>query len=182
MRKGLYIFTNFLMAIFLFVMGVAAAAAITIVLFVIGIYLIFTGLKAFTDPYIYDEDGYAKDRLSFGSQLFACALFAVPGIFIIRLTDSAVEGGTFLGLFMGVFFIVFGYLRFRKCRNEACSFYVEGFAKVCSYLYPIAILVAGVLFSISPFNSGMLLELASVLLVVASVLWMIRTVLVVKQN
>ena len=45
MRKGLYIFTNFLMAIFLFVMGVSAAVATTIVLFVIGIYLIGTGLK-----------------------------------------------------------------------------------------------------------------------------------------
>jgi hypothetical protein len=182
MRKGLYIFVNLLMAILLFFMGAAAAGAITLLLYVAGIYLIILGCSAFVKPYIYDEDGYVTDIMGFGSQCLACAIFAIPGILLIKFADSVVEANLIVELFAGIFFIIFGLVRLRKSTNEAYDYYVEGFANVCTYLYPLLMVGGGVCYILSGYVDPSFAGIGSIALIASSVLWIVRTFMVVSQN
>ena len=172
MSKGLFAVSTYIMALLLFGMGIFASAAITLMLYVIGIFLIISGLAMFA--------GDGDDASSLGAKLIACAIFAVPGYLIIKFSENLVNSGSFVGLFMGIFFIIFAIVRFKKCLREALEFYVFGFAAVCSFLYPLCMLLAGVCFIFT--SVDFLAYLGSLLVIASSVLWIVRTSIIVKDN
>ena len=172
MGKVWFVISNFLLALLVLIIAFTASAAMVLVMYLIGLMLILLGCSAFAN----------SGEFNLGT-LLGAALFVVPGVLLMKFAKHIVEGSDgFMLLFMGIFVIIFAIIRFAKCAREADDLYIEGFASTCSVLYPLCMLLAGIGFILSFVFSEGWAVVAMLLMAASSILWMIRTVIIVRDN
>ena len=175
-----YFIKNFLLAILVFAAGCAASTALAVLLIVFGIILIFTGLSALGTYFFVNNDGNVE-YMGVGSQLLAAAIFCVPGYLLIKFADTIVHSFEWFTVLAGAFFVIMGIWRARVCNREAYEVYVSKAPAVLSYVYPLAMMGGGAALAFSYIRPA-LDGLASFLLVLAPILWIVRAVLVCRDN
>ena len=172
MGKVWFAISNFLLALLLLAIGVVASTAMLIMLYILGLVLILAGCSVFANT----------GEFSAGT-LAGAALGVVPGVLLMKFADKVADAfGYYAFLFMGIFFIIFAFFRFAKCARETEDFYVEGFAAVCSVLYPLSMLLSGVGYILGFVLSDGWTVAGALLMIASSILWMIRTVIIVRDN
>jgi hypothetical protein len=175
-----YFIKNLLLAGLLMVAGFATSFAVSLLLVILGIVLIFTGLSA-VGTYFFVNDSGNVEYMGCGTQAFACAMFAVPGYLLIKFADRIVHSFEWFVILTGLFFVVVGIWRARACNAEAYEVYVGKSASILSWVYPFAMIGGGAALGLSYLYPS-LESLASLLLIVSPILWMVRAVLVYQDN
>ena len=177
---GWYFIKNFLLAALVFVAGCAASTAVAILLVIFGILLIYTGLSALGTYFFVGGDGNIE-FMGIGTQLLVAAVFCVPGYFLIKFADTIVHSFEWFTVLAGVAFLLMGIWRARACNREAYEVYVSKVPSILSYVYPIALMGGGAALGFSYIRPS-LDVLASLLLVLAPILWIVRAVLIYRDN
>ena len=175
-----YFIKNLFLAGLVMVAGFATSFAVSLLLIILGIILIFTGLSA-VGTYFFVNDSGNIEYMGCGTQALVCAVFAVPGYLLIKFADRIINSFEWFVILTGVFFVVIGIWRARACNAEAYEVYVGKSASILSYVYPIAMIGGGAALGFSYIRPS-LEGLATLLLVVAPILWMVRAVLVYRDN
>lgn len=179
MNKILYMIVNILLAGTFFILGISLVAAVWLLLIILGIYLIVKGFMNVGEYFYVRGDG-SIGYSSAGSQIFFLAVYVLAGIGCFKLYDKLVDSAWF-DILAGVIFVVLGALRLRSCRQEPYKHYVPQSANILGYVYPFMQMAGGVALC-ATFKVESLSTLACVLFVAASVVWIVRAVLVVREN
>lgn len=179
MNKVLYMIVNILLAGTFFILGISLVVAVWLLLIVFGIYLIIKGFANVGEDYYVREDG-SIGYSSAGSQIFTLIAYIVAGIGCFKLYGKLVSSEWF-DIVAGLVFVVLGVLRLRSCRQEPSKHYVPQSANILGYVYPFMQMAGGVALC-ATFKVESLSTLACVLFTAASVVWIVRAVLVVREN
>ena len=174
-----YFVKNLLLAGLVMVAGLASTLALSLLLIVFGIILIFTGLSAVGTYFFEGSNGI--EYMGCGTQALVCAIFAVPGYLMIKYAGHIVGSYEWFVIITGLFFVIVGIWRARAANAEAYELYVGKAASILSVVYPLAMIGGGAALGFSYIRPS-LEGLASLLLIVAPVLWMVRAVLVYQDN
>lgn len=177
-RKFLYVLLNIVTAFMIMGMGGGtAASAFSIVLDILGIILIVSGISIFGQTFFGDRDADYYEDMPMSSQIIAALILIVPGALCMSFSDSINANSGIAQIVTGVLLILYGVYRMRKCIKEHDVYYVEGFAKACSFIYPILMICGGACLFVSWLH-----VLFSICTIVAGLLLIVRTILVAKEN
>lgn len=174
MKKFWYIVRNFILALFLLSLGSVGTFGVTALIYLVGLFLIISGIGTFFKSGWYvNSDGYV-DYAPFGTRLFVALIFIVPGGLIMKYGEQWFASAPFMHIVSGAVYVVLGFFRLHIGIKEN-HVPVCGFGRTISFIYPLLIVLSGFL---SIFNVQPTLQIVS--LIVASIFWMIRTVMVSK--
>lgn len=175
-----YFIKNLLLAGLVMVAGFASSFALSLLMVVFGLILIFTGLSA-VGTYFFVNDGGNIEYMGCGTQAIVCAVFAIPGYLLIKYSKVIIDSFEWFMVLAGLFFVIVGIWRARAANQEAYEVYVGKSASILSIVYPLAMIGGGAALGFSYLYPS-LEGLASLLLIVAPVLWLVRAVLVYRDN
>ena len=172
MKKFWYIVRNFVLALFLLSLGSVGTFGVTALIYLVGLFLIISGIGTFFKSGWYVDDSGYVGYASFGTRLFVALIFIVPGGLIMKYGEQWFSSAPYIHIVSGAVYVVLGFFRLHIGIKEN-HVPVNGFGRVISFLYPLMIVLSGFL---SIFNVEPTFQI--VLLIVSSVFWMIRTVMV----
>lgn len=173
--KFWYILRNIFFALLLIFLGPVATFGVEFALYVVAVLFIISGISCFfkDDHYFITSDGYLQ-YTTFSSRLIAAAILIIPGVLLFKFADKMVENQTFLYIVSGAVYILVGIFRLVVAFKEK-YLNVSKFGKVISFVYPLLIIFAGVLFFFSNYE-----QIIIFLIIHAIVFWIIRTIMVSK--
>lgn len=172
MAKFWYIVRNFAIAIFLLALGPLSSIGVSALMIIISIFLIFSAVASlFKSGYYINDDGYIR-YATLPTRLIVAAIYAIPGYLIMKYGATWVDNMDFVYIISGIVYIALGIFRL-VIANKEKYLDISKFGKVISFVYPLLIILSGILFLVKGNDT-----FATLLIICASVFWCIRTVMV----